>query len=196
MSSPPDKRNTWVQTDRKALELWGELISRKPRAARLLMLLVARMGDLNAVAVSQKTLSKLLSLNERTIQRAVADLVQERWIQIVKMNGPGTVSAYVINDRVAWGQKRDELRLSMFSAVIIADEEDQVSSTFDTRPLLRIPSLLPGERQLPVGDGIPPPSEPALPGMEPDLPALREPERRAKPLALGELLRDIGPKEL
>jgi hypothetical protein len=28
-----------------------------------------------------------------------------------------------------------------------------------------------GERQMPVGDGLPPPSEPPLPGLEPDLPA-------------------------
>ncbi|MNM83958.1 hypothetical protein D3C81_960300 [compost metagenome] len=33
-------------------------------------------------------------------------LEAERWIQIVKMNGPGTVAAYVVNDRVAWSQPR------------------------------------------------------------------------------------------
>ena len=32
--------------------------------------------------------------------------------------------------------------------------------------------LFPGERQLPTGDGEDPPSQPALPDMEPDLPAI------------------------
>lgn len=31
--------------------------------------------------------------------------------------------------------------------------------------------LYSGERQLPTGPGLPPPSSPSLPGMEPDLPA-------------------------
>jgi len=33
--------------------------------------------------------------------------------------------------------------------------------------------MYPGERQLPIGDGLPPPSQPLIPGMEPDLPARR-----------------------
>ncbi|WP_010189238.1 helix-turn-helix domain-containing protein [Sphingomonas sp. PAMC 26605] len=165
----------WVQVERKAMELWGDLTARKPRAGQLLLVLVARMGDRNAVGISQKTIAKLMRCSVDTVQRAVRDLTEENYIQVVRMNGPGTVAAYVINDRVAWGQPREELRLSVFTATLIADAADQPQTVIDdTRPLKKLPRMFPGERQLPTGDGLPPPSEPTLPGMEPALPALQE----------------------
>ena len=99
----------------------------------------------------------------------------ERWISVVKLNGPGTVSAYVVNDRVAWGQPRDQLRLSVFSAAVVVDHDDQDESLLGHGDLRRIPTLYPGEQQLPTGPGEPP-SQPGIPGMEPDLPALTETE--------------------
>jgi hypothetical protein len=165
------KPGQWVQTERKAHEAWASLIARKPRAAMLLHHLVAQMGHQNAVVISQKTLAKLTGVTDRTVRSAIADLVAERWISIVRLNGPGTVAAYVVNDRVAWGQPRDELRLSVFSAMVVADFEDQDVSALDHVELRRIPALYPGERQLPTGPGEDPPSQPHLPGMEQDLPS-------------------------
>ncbi|WP_273417004.1 helix-turn-helix domain-containing protein [Pseudomonas sp.] len=180
-STPPaigtpveSKPGQWVQTERKAHEDWANLIGRKPKAAMLLHHLVAKMGQQNAVVVSQKTLAKLIGVTDRTVRTALSDLVAERWIQVVKMNGPGTVAAYVVNDRVAWGQPRDQLRLSVFSATVVADIEDQDTATLDNIELRRIPSLFPGERQLPSGDGQGPPSQPALDGLEHDLPHLEQ----------------------
>ena len=172
-----NKPGQWVQTERKAHEAWANLIARKPRAAMLLHHLVAQMGHQNAVVVSQKTLSKLMGTSLRTTQYAIADLVAEKWIQLVRMNGPGTVAAYVVNDRVAWGQPRDQLRLSVFSAAVVADAEDQDQQTLGHSDLRRIPSLFPGERQLPTGPGEDPPTQPPLGGMVPDLPALTEQEQ-------------------
>ena len=163
----------WVQTERKAHEAWAGLIARKPRAAMLLHHLVAQMGQQNAVVVSQKTLAKLMGVTDRTVRSAITDLVAERWISVVKLNGPGTVSAYVVNDRVAWGQPRDQLRMSVFSAAVVADFEDQEEALLGHGDLRKVPVLFPGERQLPTGDGEDPPSQPALPDMEPDLPAIR-----------------------
>ena len=78
MAAPQDKLGIpakhqpgqWVQTERKAHEAWANLIARKPRAAMLLHHLVAQMAHQNAVVVSQKTLSKLMGLHERTVRRA------------------------------------------------------------------------------------------------------------------------------
>lgn len=172
-----NKPGQWVQTERKAHEAWANLIARKPRAAMLLHHLVAQMGHQNAVVVSQKTLSKLMGCGLRTVQYAIADLVAGKWIQVVKLNGPGTVSAYVVNARVAWGQPRDQLRLSVFSATVVADIEDQDEALLGHADLRRIPTLYPGERQLPTGPGEEPPSQPTIPGLEPDLPALSETEQ-------------------
>lgn len=197
LSPPAQKRpgGSWVQTERKAHKAWASLIGRKPAAARVMHLLVANMGEQNAVVISQKTLAKMMGSSIDTVQRALQVLITERWVQVVKLNGPGTVAAHIVNDRVAWGRARDDLRVSVFSAAIVADAADQDAQTLDGPPLQRIPSLFSDERQLPNGPGLSPPSEPALPGMEPDLPALREPNRRSEPLAIGELLRGIAPNE-
>jgi hypothetical protein len=166
------KPGNWVQTDRKAHEGWASLIAQNPRAAELLHHLVARMGHQNAVVVPQKVLAKLMGRSVDTVQRAIQVLEKGKWIQVVKI-GPGTVAAYVVNDRVAWGQPRDQLQLSVFSATVIADATDQDPMTLEPSDLVRIPTLYPGERQLPTGPGEDPPSQPSIPEMEPDLPALK-----------------------
>jgi hypothetical protein len=175
------KPGQWVQTERKAHEAWANLIARKPRAAILLHHLVAQMGHQNAVVASQKTLAKLARCSLRTVQYAISDLVSERWIQVVKLNGPGTVSAYIVNDRIAWGQPRRDLVLSVFSATVVADHDDQDPATLDHTDLRRIPTLYPGEQQLPVGPGEPPPSQTILDGLEPDLPFLEAQETDSSP---------------
>lgn len=161
----------WVQTERKAHEAWARLIARKPRAAALAHHLVAQMGHQNAVVITQAVLAKLMGCSVETVKRAVRDLVAEKWIQVVRL-GKGKEAAYVVSDRVAWGQPRDQLRLSVFSATVVADYDDQDNATLDHSDLRRIPTLFPGERQLPSGPGEEPPSQPAIPGMEPDLPAI------------------------
>lgn len=165
-TNPP---KTWVQTERAAHEAWAALAIQSPRAAALLHVLVARMGQQNAVVVSQKTLAKLMGCTERTIRNALVDLTAGNWVQIVRVNGPGTAAAYVVNDRVAWGQPRADLHMSVFSATVIADAEDQPPETMQSVPLRRLPALFPGEMALPAGPGSPPPSQALLDGMEPSL---------------------------
>ncbi|MBF0562411.1 MAG: helix-turn-helix domain-containing protein [Alphaproteobacteria bacterium] len=152
---------------------------RNPRASGVLHKLVAMMGHQNAVVIPQKTLAKVCGCSERTIRNALPDLISGNWIQVVQLGPAGSVNAYIVNSSVAWGEKRDHLHLSVFDARIVADADDQPDHRLDQRTeLRRIPVLFPGETQLPAGDGLPPPSQPSLPGMEPDLPALHEEEER------------------
>lgn len=162
-------RATWVQTDRATHEAWGSLTVRKPRAAALAHYLVANMGPQNAVVISQTLLSKILNCSTDTINRAVRDLVTERWIQVVRL-GKGKEVAYVVNSRVAWGQKRENLSMSIFSARVIADIDDQDPSSLDEAPLRKLPTLYPGELQMPDGPGENPPFQPALQGVDIDPP--------------------------
>lgn len=116
--------------------------------------LVAKMGHQNAVVVSHKVLARLLGCGPRTIIRALQDLERDRWIQIVQLGQTGTVNAYVVNDRIAWGQKREErINLSTFSAAIVADEADQDEFTLEARHLRRLPMIYPPEQALPAGAG-------------------------------------------
>lgn len=163
----------WVQTERKAHEAWAALLRTSPRAAEVMHLLVAQMGQHNAVVVSQGTLAAMMGRNRRTVQRALDTLVEGNWVRSLQIGDRGTVNAYVVNDQVAWRGKREGLRHSLFSATVVVAEEEQASEALErlSEPLQALPSLFPGERQLPAGDGLAPPSEPPLPGMEPDLPS-------------------------
>jgi hypothetical protein len=82
---------------------------------------------------------------------------------------------------VAWADSRERMATAAFTARVLAarDEQDRI----DTSDLRRIPTLYPGERQLPTGPGEDPPSQPSISGMEPDLPSLSaqdELERRGQ----------------
>lgn len=166
-------QGNWVQTERAAHEAWAALIAKAPKAAQLMHVLTARVGENNAVVVSQKNLVKLTGTSRRTVQRALDVLIQDRWIETRQIGQNGTVNAYIINDRVAWTGKRDGIRYSLFSATIIASDDEQPDrdALGQQEPLRKLPSLYRDEQQLPSGPGLPPPSEPSFPGLEPDLPA-------------------------
>ena len=144
----------------------------------LMHLLVARVGQHNAVVISQKNLGELMGKSRDTVKRALVTLKDRNWIEVRQIGQSGTVNAYIVNDRVAWTGKRDGIRYSLFSAaVVLSDDEQPDQRQIDQlEPLRRVPSVYQGERQLPSGDGLPPPSEPTLPGMEADLPATSMPE--------------------
>lgn len=160
----------WLQTDKKAHEAWARFTLKKPTASALLHYMCAFMADQNALVVSQSVLAKRLGVSTRTIATAISDLSASQWIQIVRL-GKGKECAYVVNDRVAWDKGRNKLSLSLFSASVVADAEDQ--DELDGPPLKKIPVLFPGERQLATGPGEDPPAQPALEGLEPDLPSIQ-----------------------
>lgn len=164
-------RGQWVQTERAAHEAWAALIRRSPIAAQIMHVLTAQLGDHNAVVISQKNLSRIVQASERGVRDAVRLLSDDNWIEVRQIGGRGTVNAYVINDRVAWSGPRDGIRYSLFSAQVVAsdDEQPDAQELGAQKPLRQLPRM--GEAQLPNGDGLPPPSEPSLPGLEPDLPA-------------------------
>jgi hypothetical protein len=164
---------TWVQTERKAHELWAKLSIANPRAASVLHVMISQIGRNNALVTSQGNLARLSGCSLPTLKRALTVLREQNWIQLVQIGPTGTACAYVINDRVAWQGSRDGIRYSLFSAsVLVSDDEQPDRKALDTQaPLTRLPSLYPGERQLPAGDGLPPPSQPTFVGFENDLPA-------------------------
>ncbi len=188
---------SWVQTDRAGHEAFAQLVMRRPRAASLMHILISRMGENNAVVTSQKNLARLLGCHVNTIIRALRDLEADRWIEVRQIGGTGSINAYVVNDRVAWHGPRDGIRHSLFSAtVLVSDDEQPDRHNLDELPPLRkFPRVYPDEKQLPSGPGLPPPSEPALPGLEADLPATAQPKRHGEPVAIGQLLKSIAPAQ-
>ena len=166
---------TWVQTERAAHEQWARLAVSNPRASSVLHVMVAKMGRHNALIVSLPNLARLCGCSRNTVIRALDVLKKENWIESRQIGANGTTNAYIINSRVAWTGKREGIRFSEFDAkVIVSDDEQPDRDTLDAQaPLIALPQLYPGERQLPAGDGLPPPSQPSFMGFEPDLPATK-----------------------
>lgn len=167
----------WVQTERAGHEAIARLIGQAPMAARLIEVLIANMGEGNAVVASQTTLGELLGrgvnengkpVHRNSVRKAVKTLESEQFIEVVQIGGKGGALAYVINSRVAWHGKREGIRYARFSAEVLASETEQYSID-DLPPLRRIPQLMRGEKALPSGPGEPPPSQPGLDGMEPSI---------------------------
>lgn len=167
-------RGTWVQTERAAHEAWAELINRQPRAAALLHLIVANMSARGGLVASQATLASLMGVSTATVKRALTVLSDERWIEVVRVGSErGGVNAYIVNRRVAWADRRDNARYAAFDATILVSEAEQGGAIQDNAPPLRqLPTLAPGEHQLPAGEGAEPPSQPPISGLEPDLPSI------------------------
>lgn len=167
-----DRHQTWVQTDRRAHEAWGRLVHESPRAAALLHVLVAHMDQSAAVVCSYAALASMSGMSHATVRRAVADLRAGRWVQTIQLGGKGGAQAYVVNSAVAWAAPRDQLPRAVFSARVVALVDEQNASDLEHVRLRRIPTLYPGEAQLPTGSRDDPPQQDPLPGMDPDPPAL------------------------
>ncbi|MEI8395367.1 MAG: helix-turn-helix domain-containing protein [Rhodospirillaceae bacterium] len=168
-------RNTFVMTERAAHEAWAALADESPKASSLMHRLVAMMGHQNAVVISQKTLAKLMKCSVDTVQRALKVLERGNWIQAVRLNSPGTVSAYVVNSNVAWGENRDQIcRLSVFHAMVVADAADQTEETLTRKELRKLPIIYPPETAIPHGEGDPG-AQMMLPGLEPVIEGMPRP---------------------
>ena len=166
----------FVQTDRAAHEAWAKLGTKHPAASALLHVLAANVGEQNAVVASHKVLAKIMGSSASTVKRALKTLEAGNWIEVAQIGANGTVNAYVLNSRVAWAEGRDKLRYSRLQAEVLLSEEEQPSGSLeaDKEALHKLPRL--GELQIPSGQGLPPVSQPAFPGMEQDLPTTGQPQ--------------------
>ena len=151
------QRGHFVQTDRAAHEAWGRLAVKSPAAGALLHVLVANVGEQNAIVASHKVLAKLMGSSPATVKRALKILEAGNWVEVVQIGASGTVNAYVLNSRVAWTEGRDKLRYSRLQAEVLVSEDEQPAGVLDAvkEELHRLPRV----------------SQPSFPGLEPDLPA-------------------------
>lgn len=162
----------WVQTEREAHEAWAKLIRKSPKAAELMHLITARIGDHNAVVMSIPTIMSLMGASRPTVVRAINLLREDLWVQTVQIGGSGTANAYVVNDKVAWTGARDGIKFSLFSASVIVSSSDQTYQIDNQKPLRKLARI--GELQMPIGGGLPPPSQPFLEGFEPEIPSYKQ----------------------
>jgi len=86
-SAPSTGKNhgNWVQTEREAHEAWAKLIRKSPKAAELMHLITARIGDHNAVVMSIPTIMSLMGASRPTVIRAINLLREDLWVQTVQI---------------------------------------------------------------------------------------------------------------
>lgn len=154
----PQVRGTWVQAERSAMDMMGDLNHTNPRAATLMLKMIAHMDERGALVASQTTLARLAKCSLATVKRAIVDLVKGNWIQTVTIGGGrGSTLAYVVNSRVAWADKRDNLKYASFQARVLVSEED--NPDLGEGPLNRIPVLGPDDQLSIHGPGLPAPRQ-------------------------------------
>lgn len=175
LTTPPS--GTWVQVDRKAMERWARLTMDSPRAAAVMQVMVSRMGRNNALVASQATLAGYSGCSVATLKRALDVLRSQGWLDVKRIGPTGTACAYIVNSRVAWSGPRDGIRYALFDATVLISDAEQpdVAAIGTEAPLEQIPEMYAGESQLPAGEGLDPPAEPEIPGLERDVISKRHP---------------------
>jgi len=162
---------SWVQTPRAAHEAFDLLIKKNPSAARLMHRLVSIMDNRGGVVVSQKTLAEMLGMHRNTINKSIKALESDNWIEASQIGSTtGGVKLYTVNRRIAWADKRENMKYAAFDAKVIVSASEQGSGYLDEKSELRhVPREY--ETQIPSGEGIEPPSQTLFEGLEPNLPA-------------------------
>ena len=169
---PGAKGQQWVQVPRKSMEAMAQLMGESASAAKILVQITARMGDHNAFVASNQAIADLTGVSLATVKRGIKLLQDRKWINILRLGPTGTVRVIIVNDQVAWFGPREGLRNSLFSSAVYVSEAEQDALEMQANGALHeLPAIYRGERQVPSGPGLDPPSQPFLNGMEPDLPA-------------------------
>lgn len=180
---------TWAQINLAASEDLRGLIDRNAKAAQLLLALIERMqpGAGGVVVASRTAMAEILGASLRTIDRSVALLADEGWVQKMRIGG---AFALAINSRVAWVGPRGHLSHAAFTATVIASRSEQDAFALEPPPVRWVPTVQPGDEPLGVGPGQDPPSQPELAGIPPAVATSAHAELEAR----GQLRLNVDPE--
>lgn len=71
--------------------------TKQPAASALLHVLVANVGDGNAIVASHKVLARLMAFPFSKVKRALKTLEDGNWIEVNQIGAGGMVNAYFLN---------------------------------------------------------------------------------------------------
>lgn len=187
-SGETGRRITWGQLELEAAEQLRQLMRRNRWAAELVLILFRHMrpGSGGVVVCSRETMRELLGCSMPTVERALRTIITEGWAQRIKIGG---AHALAINSRVAWVGDRGDISHAVFSATVIASRNEQDAAAINPPPMRSVPFVYDGEEPLPIGPGMPPPSQPDLPDIPPVVAKCAPPVGASAP-ALSELDQD------
>jgi hypothetical protein len=92
-------------------------------AVNVLLWIVRRMDNRNALVASQQTIANALSLSRQTINASVAYLREKKALTVLKS---GNTNVYAVNVQIVWKSTADNKRYAHFDAkVYISDFEQE-----------------------------------------------------------------------
>ena len=146
------KNFDFVQLYKKELKQLRALVKLNPTAAQILLIFVEKMNKQNAIIMSFKTMEKITKKTRQTCSKAVRDLREAKFINIIKV---GTANAYVVNSNVFWSTDNAiKDKFALFTATVVACGEEQDDDFEDWKDikLKKIPIFHPGEQLLLIED--------------------------------------------
>lgn len=157
---------TYAMVEFAAMKDMRRLMKQNRWAAELLFELVPHLqeGNGGVIVISRTTMCELLNCSMPTIERALRVLIEQGWVQRLKIGG---APALAINRRVAWVGPRDQIEHAVFSATVIASSSEQDAIALDPPPMRQVPTIADNEIPLLGGEDEPPPSQDELDGVPP-----------------------------
>lgn len=146
------KNLDFVQLYKKELKQLRGLVRLNPTAAQILFLFVEKMNKQNAIIMSFKTLEQITKKKRNTCSKAVKDLREANFINIIKI---GNANAYVVNSNVFWSTDNAiKEKFAIFTATVVAcgSDQDEDFEDWSNIKLKQIPIIFPGEKIIINGD--------------------------------------------
>lgn len=125
LSTTPVRKSSyerWAQFNLKKVSTLNKLIKENPTSARVLLTMIDKMDNRNAIVISMKALSEMLLLSRSTLHRSIQFLKENGLIKIYKS---GSSNVYAVNDDIVWKSYATNRKFSAFDAKVILSKDEQ-----------------------------------------------------------------------
>ncbi len=125
LSTTPVRKSSyerWAQFNLKKVSTLNKLIKENPTSARVLLTMIDKMDNRNAIVISMKALSEILLLSRSTLHRSIQFLKENELIKVYKS---GSSNVYAVNDDIVWKSYATNRKFSAFDAKVIISKDEQ-----------------------------------------------------------------------
>ena len=125
LSTTPVRKSSyerWAQLNLKNISALNKLIKENPTSARVLLTMIDKMDNRNAIVISMKALSEILLLSRSTLHRSIQFLKENGLIKVYKS---GSSNVYAVNDDIVWKSYATNRKFSAFDAKVILSKDEQ-----------------------------------------------------------------------
>ncbi len=121
--------DNFVQLYVDKLDLIIEMTGENKTAVQVLTWILKHMDRRNALVVSQKALSEVFNVTERSIRYSIAYLKEKKALTILKS---GNTNIYAVNAQLAWKSDANGKKFALFDAAVYIADSEQDKPLYDT----------------------------------------------------------------